>query len=432
MDEDIKWLLRLVMAFGEGNEKIWCYLDRFATSKEAWLAFENDAGAPQTQLPKNIRAKCKMISDAAVENVLEMSEKFHTKLLTFRDPGYPKYLANSVNHPPLLFYRGDVSLLQRETLLTIVGTRNPSDYSVRAEKILLGELIAQGIVPVTGLSLGVDVIANQCALEKNCPSIAILPCGMDVDYPSENRDTRWQLYENGLVLSEFLFGMRAGTTGFHKRNHMLAAISPATFVIQIPAKSGSSITANEAAAEGRALFCLPPADIFDNQYKGVAKFLRNGATPVFEAADILPKYERHHEISHSTAKTDAREITPQKTIAGFQPGKLQRNPPKTQGEFQVIPREIRAKDSALALDVAMLSKRIVKYGKKIEKHAEILPDRERAILHTFHDRNIVYLNEIQAETQLDMNTVLTTITTLELKGKVQLVQGEYIQRRTET
>lgn len=96
---------------------------------------------------------------------------------------------------------------------------------------------------------------------------------------------------NGLLLSEFLPGTEPSRQNFPMRNRILAGVSGGTLVIQAPIGSGALITAEQAMEQGKPVFCLPPADIFDNQYAGVVKYLREGAIPVFAPEDILQEYD---------------------------------------------------------------------------------------------------------------------------------------------
>ncbi len=93
-------------------------------------------------------------------------------ILWYGDAAYPEQLLSIVNPPVLLFYQGDSSLLQNHLLLTVVGTRNPAEYSLRVEKTICHDLVQMGFVPVTGYAAGIDITANLCALEADKPSIA--------------------------------------------------------------------------------------------------------------------------------------------------------------------------------------------------------------------------------------------------------------------
>ena len=91
-------------------------------------------------------------------------------------------------------------------LLTIVGTRNPAEYSLRVEKTICHDLVQMGFVPVTGYAAGIDITANLCALEADKPSIALMGCGLDVAYPKSHVNLKYEIAKHGLILSEFLPG----------------------------------------------------------------------------------------------------------------------------------------------------------------------------------------------------------------------------------
>ena len=103
-----------------------------------------------------------------------------------------------------------------------------------------------------------------------------------------------QITANGLILSEFLPGTPPSPANFPIRNRVLSGLTMGTLVIQAPQRSGTLITAENAMEQGRDVFCVPPANIFDKQYQGVIKYLRDGAIPVFDCRDIVYEYYTNH------------------------------------------------------------------------------------------------------------------------------------------
>ena len=149
MDE-IRCLLWLLMVFGAGNPRIWTVLQRYQTPQRCCAVLKNPQSDAELHLPEHTLRRIRQTGEAQVDDMLERCEKLQLSILWYGDDAYPEQLLSIVNPPVLLFYRGNAELLQNTLLLTIVGTRNPTEYSLRAEKTICRELVQMGFVPVTG------------------------------------------------------------------------------------------------------------------------------------------------------------------------------------------------------------------------------------------------------------------------------------------
>ena len=307
--EEIRCLLWLVMVFGAGSPRIWKALHRYGSPQKAVEVLQKPESDAALHLPEHTLRRIRQTGEAQVEEMLARCEKLRLSILWYGDEAYPPQLLSIVNPPVLLFYQGDSSLLQEHLLLTIVGTRNPSPYSLQVEKTICHDLVQMGFVPVTGYAVGIDITANRCALEADKPSIALMGCGLDVAYPQPHANLKYEIARRGLILSEFLPGTSPAPSNFPLRNRVLSGLSMGTFVIQAPARSGALITAENAMEQGRDVFCIPPADIFDKRYMGVIKYLRDGAIPVFDSRDIVYEYytSHAHMIGASALYDETRE-----------------------------------------------------------------------------------------------------------------------------
>ena len=263
--EEIRCLLWLVMVFGAGSPRIWKALHRYGSPQKAVEVLQKPESDAALHLPEHTLRRIRQTGEAQVEEMLARCEKLRLSILWYGDEAYPPQLLSIVNPPVLLFYQGDSSLLQEHLLLTIVGTRNPSPYSLQVEKTICHDLVQMGFVPVTGYAVGIDITANRCALEADKPSIALMGCGLDVAYPQPHANLKYEIARRGLILSEFLPGTSPAPSNFPLRNRVLSGLSMGTFVIQAPARSGALITAENAMEQGRDVFCIPPADVFDSR-----------------------------------------------------------------------------------------------------------------------------------------------------------------------
>mgnify|MGYP002611839172 CR=1 FL=1 len=371
---------------------------------------ESDAAL---HLPEHTLRRIRQTGEAQVEEMLARCEKLRLSILWYGDEAYPPQLLSIVNPPVLLFYQGDSSLLQEHLLLTIVGTRNPSPYSLQVEKTICHDLVQMGFVPVTGYAVGIDITANRCALEADKPSIALMGCGLDVAYPQPHANLKYEIARRGLILSEFLPGTSPAPSNFPLRNRVLSGLSMGTFVIQAPARSGALITAENAMEQGRDVFCIPPADIFDKRYMGVIKYLRDGAIPVFDSRDIVYEYytSHAHMIGASALYDETREksessvMTLGESDAVQQPGRRKQRPPKPE-----IPEETEP-DPAI--------------DPMPEEELEGLAGE---ILSLLQRQRVMHMDQIAAELEVSMEELTTTLTELELYGKLERLPGKQFRR----
>lgn len=411
--EEIRCLLWLVMVFGAGSPRIWKALHRYGSPQKAVEVLQKPESDAALHLPEHTLRRIRQTGEAQVEEMLARCEKLRLSILWYGDEAYPPQLLSIVNPPVLLFYQGDSSLLQEHLLLTIVGTRNPSPYSLQVEKTICHDLVQMGFVPVTGYAVGIDITANRCALEADKPSIALMGCGLDVAYPQPHANLKYEIARRGLILSEFLPGTSPAPSNFPLRNRVLSGLSMGTFVIQAPARSGALITADNAMEQGRDVFCIPPADIFDKRYMGVIKYLRDGAIPVFDSRDIVYEYytSHAHMIGASALYDETREksessvMTLGESDALQQPSRRKQRPPEPE-----IPEETEP-DPAI--------------DPMPEEELEGLAGE---ILSLLQRQRVMHMDQIAAELEVSMEELTTTLTELELYGKLERLPGKQFRR----
>ena len=205
--------------------------------------------------------------------------------LTFFDPSYPDPLRHIYAPPLLLYYKGDLTLLDR-TILGVVGPRRPSDYSLTGIRTLLPGLIQKDLVISSGLAMGVDAWAHQAAIYFGGSTIAVVATGLDLAYPASNRKLQELIGQKHLVISEYPYGCRAQKWHFPERNRIIAGISRGILVTEARKQSGTLITAQLALEEGRDVFALP-GRIDSPLSEGCNLLISQGARPVTHQEDIL-------------------------------------------------------------------------------------------------------------------------------------------------
>jgi DNA processing protein len=206
------------------------------------------------------------------------------------DADFPPLLAAIHDPPPGLFVRGAGSLeLLREPAVAIVGARACSSYGAQVARKCARELTAAGLVVVSGLARGIDSEAHRGALEAGGPTVAVLGCGIDRDYPAANRELARRIAEAGLIMSEYAPGVEPAPWRFPARNRIIAGLASATAVVEARERSGALITADLALEEGREVFAVP-GEITSALSGGTNALLRLGATPLTSAADVLESF----------------------------------------------------------------------------------------------------------------------------------------------
>jgi DNA processing protein len=203
------------------------------------------------------------------------------------DPQFPELLGAIHDPPPGLFLRGcvDAAALAQPSV-AIVGARSCSSYGAGVARSLGRELASAGLTVVSGLARGIDAEAHRGALEAGGPTVGVLGCGIDRDYPAAHRELARRIGEVGLVVSEYAPGVAPAPWRFPARNRIVAGLCSATIVVEARQRSGALITADFALEEGRDVFAVP-GPITASLSEGSNALLRLGATPLTRAVDVL-------------------------------------------------------------------------------------------------------------------------------------------------
>ena len=223
-----------------------------------------------------------------IEQVLidEALSKLKCNVITFLDENYPIYLKQIYKPPFVLFYYGDISILNKARKLGVVGTRSPSNYGKEVTSYLLNDLLSkEDIVIVSGLALGIDSLSHEIALNNNRKTIAILANGIDDYYIKNNLYLYNRIKEEGLVISEYSPNCKVDKEKFRVRNRLIAAFSDALLIPEANIKSGTSITVNYALENDKEILCVPTSILDKNSLTNY--LLKQGASIVLDYKDII-------------------------------------------------------------------------------------------------------------------------------------------------
>src|SRR5690349_3239843 len=232
------------------------------------------------------RAACREIAvllEARIRKEEEALMALGGRFLVFGDAFYPATLAALPDAPPILSAIGDNDLLDRRTL-AIVGARNASMAGRRLAGDFAAGLGQAGFAIASGLARGIDTAAHEAALDTG--TVAVLAGGLDQIYPPENARLQEAIAGQGLLLSEMPLGTPPVARAFPRRNRIVSGLSAGVIVIEAAARSGSLITAQRAAEQGREVFVVPGSPL-DPRYEGSNSLIRDGAILVCKVNDIV-------------------------------------------------------------------------------------------------------------------------------------------------
>lgn len=225
----------------------------------------------------------KINPDKVLDEIVQRKLSF----ITFDDEKYPYMLKNISDPPMVLYVKGDLDLCNLNRTLAVVGSRKASTYAKDALTKIISELKNTDVCVVSGLASGIDTTAHQSALANNIKTIGVIASGFDFVYPTANKSLYQKIEDgNGAIISEYFPTFQPLQFRFPQRNRIVSGISYGTLVAEAAIRSGALITANLTLEQGRELMCIPGL-ISNPNTEGIYKLLKQGATMVTCAADIL-------------------------------------------------------------------------------------------------------------------------------------------------
>jgi DNA processing protein len=269
--------LRLSLSENVGPATFKSLIARFGSAGEALTAL------PGLSRKGGLSRPLRLYDREAAESDLERAGEINARAVVPGEVGYPELLRHIPAAPPVLWIKGRVELAAR-TGVAIVGARNASGVGLKFTRRLAGEIGQAGLLIVSGLARGIDTAAHQAALETG--TIAALAGGLDVVYPPENAGLQDAIGETGLLISEMRPGSIPRAEHFPRRNRLISGVARATIVVEAAMRSGSLITARLAGEQGRDVFAVPGSPL-DPRAEGTNRLIRDGATLLTSAADVL-------------------------------------------------------------------------------------------------------------------------------------------------
>lgn len=224
---------------------------------------------------------------ATAEKEIEYINKYGIGYAFYLDENYPVRLKNCEDSPVVLFFKG-ITDFNKAKVLSIVGTRNATDYGKACCLKLISDLKVRqhDVTIVSGLAYGIDIHAHRAALRNDFHTIAVLAHGLSMIYPSMHKNTAREICDHGALLTDFISDTLPERNNFIKRNRIVAGISDATIVVESGKKGGALITADFANSYNRDVFAYP-GRMDDNYSKGCNWLIKTNKAALIESVEDL-------------------------------------------------------------------------------------------------------------------------------------------------
>lgn len=223
------------------------------------------------------------------EKLLINISKIGAQVVTIYDKQYPASLLNIYDYPKVLYILGQL-IPTDDQAIAIVGSRKATPYGKWAAEKFASELANIGVTLVSGLAKGIDTLVHKNAIKSKTRTIAVLGCGVDVIYPSSNKELYKKIIENGCIISEFPLGTKPFPYNFPQRNRIISGLSLGVIVIEASDKSGSLITAHHAIEQGKDVFALP-GNINSIYSRGTNLLIKDGAKLIMSLEDVIEEID---------------------------------------------------------------------------------------------------------------------------------------------
>ena len=400
-DKRIVWIM-LQMIFGAGSTRLWELSANYDSADEFYKALKDHEISDATEKEYALVDK---VTEQDAQKVLDRCDKNGINVYCYESEGYPQRLKAIADPPPLLFCYGNLDFLDHMCVIAIVGTRTPSDYSVSICKYLCKDLISKNIVLASGFANGIDQIANDISLVNDMPTVAVCGTPLEFDYPAGSLEIKKQIARKGVVISEHIPGSKQYNHNFKRRNRILVGISRGVVFIEAGMESHGLNNYEHAISQGKPVFVVPPSDLTDKRYFGQRHLLRNECIPIFNAEDVI--YRLALDSFDSFAFTrDLGDYNLPADDSDFysRENTVQTAKSQDKSESKDQADNAAAADKIPEIDYSQLDENETKICKVLEE-GRCLADN------------------LSLKTGIDITTVLSTLTMLELEGIVESLPG---------
>lgn len=446
MHRDHLYWIWLSLRFGAGSGGFTEVLERFGGPYEAYIAGEKELSE---RLGGDLSLVRRLLDKDLTEarRIYDFCVSWGVSLLTYGDIAYPARLRTIQNPPLLLYYVGELPALNRKLCIGVVGTRRMSEYGKRMAYKISYELASAGVVVVSGMALGCDGVAAAGAIAADGTTVAVLGCGIDLVYPKQHVKLMEHIKAHGAVMTEFPPGTPPLGRNFPVRNRIISGLSQGSLAIEGDSKSGAMLTIAHAVKQGRKIFAVP-GNVGEASAAGTNELIRNGATVVLEAGDVLESFEvTDKELIDVGSYTRARLHSEPDEGVLFRLGVYTREPdparykaseeraePETAPEKRSSSARRPSSKRSSADDTAGKTQGFVpKNEYVIEKNAALSGDGSPEILASLSERERKIFNEMPLDRAISIDRlgalgfsigdIMTAMTILEIRGLITSLPG---------
>ncbi len=350
------------------------------------------------------------------EKVVDDCNRLSIRIITYDDPAYPERLKQIYDPPCVLYCKGELPDIDREPVVSVVGTRMCSNYGIIIAKQLATLIAISGGVVVSGGARGIDTVALNSAFFSETPMICVLAGGLDTCYPPENRALFERVTQQGCLLSEAPPGVKPFPTDFIARNRLISGISIATLVVEAPKGSGALTTAEFALSQNRDVFTVyrPDGGRF---LEGNEELINAGCEVIQDGWELLERYvpQFPDRLVDGRTSEGADRLYRKRYGDGYD-----RYSPVY--SYNKGPRRSRR-----ATPIAEPKIPVAPAQQKVEPLAEDLPETEGRVLSAI-GRSPIEIDAIIAKTGMEPTVVSTALTMLQIKKRIIKCYGNSYQR----
>lgn len=239
-----------------------------------------------------------------LEKILEDYERHHIHIRLFGEEGYPDVLS-TIDDPPAVLYQKGAYTRQDQNAIAIVGSRKCTPYGKQIAQYFGEELSKRGITIISGLAYGIDAVAHAAAIDACGRTIAVMGTGINVIHPKRNTHLYHEIAQKGVIFSEFPAGTEGLARNFPRRNRIISGLSQGVLIVEAQDRSGTLITANFAAEQGREVFCVP-GNITSAFSVGTNRLIQDGAKLVLRVDDIFEEIDLFSDLLSARQDTEER------------------------------------------------------------------------------------------------------------------------------
>lgn len=315
MHEDLLYQIALTLVPNIGDVHAKALVNRYGDARSVFKARKKELDHMEGIGTVRARSIKDFTNFSIAEAEIKFIEKYKITPLFITADDYPKRLLNCYDSPALLYYRGNTDL-NNAKIISLVGTRNNSEYGKTVCEKFIEDLRSENIIIVSGLAFGIDTLAHKAALKNNLQTVAVLAHGLDRIYPQQNKGLARQITEQGGLLTEFISNTNPDKQNFPKRNRIVAGSCDAVIVIESGKKGGSLITAELGNSYNKDVFAIP-GRTNDPKSEGCNYLIKNNKAALIDSADDLLEMMNWKPAARPAAKKQRElfiELSPSEKI----------------------------------------------------------------------------------------------------------------------